>query len=574
MSLYGSFEIGKKSLTASQLGQSTTGHNIANVDTEGYSRQQINQTASRPSRDGKGTGVDINGIRRMQDGFTKTRVIEEQNQVGTWKAREKILAQAEAIYTDLEGNRLRNALDEFWNGWSSVANEPESVPLRKALLEKSTALARNFHLLEKRLTKLRADLNGRIAADVAEANQYCLDIAKLNKQIEQLEHRDLPANDSRDRRDVLLRKLSDEIEIKWFENPNGILEVQLANGQNLVHGRKSYRLIPKKSAEGLGDIKIHLVTPPKTETDVTEVIRSGAVKEYINQRDGNIRELYDNLNGMVVELASRINRIHSGGTGINGARRSEAGVVRFNGDSVDMPVPMLHSGTMELKLLDENNRIEETLKIEIEAGVDTLGTIAEKINRAADAYEKNDEGIESLKENGKLLAQVTEEGTVSLFSGMGKKFIYGEDATNTLAALGLNCFFHFEKGAADIRVNPELAEDEMQIAAGSDLIPGDNRVALQIAELAMRPTMVDDTVTFNEFYGKQALHIGLKVQDARRGVQNHSQMLDQYEALSNSVSAVNLDEEMTNMVKYQRAYESSAKFLSTIDEMTQTVINM
>lgn len=574
MSLYGSLEIGKKSLTASQQGQSTAGHNIANVDTEGYSRQQVTQAASRPTDEGRGMGVDVTGVRRMQDTFTKNKIIEEKNRVGTWQTKENVLTRTELIYTDLEGSRLRGAMDEFWDAWGGVTNEPESVPLRKALVSKSESLVRNFRMVDRRLTEMRVDLNKRIAAELEEANQFCRDIAELNKQIDHLEHRGFPANDGRDKRDDLIQKLSEKIEIKWFENPNGILEVQLANGQNLVHGREVYRLLAHKSEARPEDIGIGLFIPPGIETDVTEIVRSGAIKEYVNQRDGNIRQFRENLNMLVAEIASRVNRIHSSGTGIDGAKRSETGAVRFDADELDMAIPMLQSGAMEIKILDDDNQIEETLQIEIEAGTDTPRTVVEKINRAADAYEKDGEGNESLKENNKLLAKIEEDGSLSIRSGMGKKFIYGQDTTNALAMLGLNCFFHFEDGASDIRVNPELAQNEMKIAAGSDLVPGDNRIAMRITELATHPTMAEGTISFYDFYDRQITDIGLKVQDAQKGHDNHNQMLEQYEALRDSVSAVNLDEEMTNMVKYQRAYESSAKFLSTIDEMTETVINM
>ena len=157
---------------------------------------------------------------------------------------------------------------------------------------------------------------------------------------------------------------------------------------------------------------------------------------------------------------------------------------------------------------------------------------------------------------------------------MAKQFIFGEDETNVMSVLGFNSFFHFEKGAADIVVASDIIDDEMKIAAGSDLIPGDNKIAMEIANLQLKATMNDETMSFDEFYNNQITDIGLKVQDAQRGHNAHSQMLQQYEALRDSVSSVNLDEEMTKMVKYQRAYESSAKFLGTINQMTQTLVNM
>ncbi len=577
MSLYGSFEIGKKALTASQLGQSTTGHNIANVDTEGFSRQELSQAASKPGSDGKGTGVDITGVQRKQDRFTKQKVVDEQTYVGTWETRNKILTEAEVIYTDLEGTRLSGAMDEFWSSWNSVATEPESVTLRKTLVTKSQELAQDFRAFDKRLTDFNDSLNGRVVAELHEINQITREIGMMNKAVEQLEKRALPANDARDRRELLLQQLSEKVEVRWFESDRGTMEVQIANGQHLVHGRDNYDLQPIKSVEAKGDIRIGLDSSAGVQADVTDVIKYGSLKELIAQRDGNIKKYKEDLNLMVDELAFRVNSLHANGTGINGAKYSETGATILDSEEQKNPLPYLKSGTFEIKLLDEDKEIEDVYKVDLEAGVDTIETIIQKINRAAGAYEtvgEGDQQKEELKDITLFKAELNPNGSVKLSAGMGKQFIYGEDNTNAKALLGLNCFFHLENGAHDIRVNQELVEDEMKIAAGTDLIPGDNRIALSIAELQTTSTLNDETVSFDEFYNAQITDIGLKVANAQKGLRSHSQMLEQYEALRDSVSSVNLDEEMTKMMKYQRAYESSAKYLSTIDQMTQTVINM
>ncbi|MCP4755367.1 MAG: flagellar hook-associated protein FlgK [Proteobacteria bacterium] len=578
MSLYGNFEIGKKALVASQAGQSTTGHNIANVDTKGFSRQEVTQAASKPGSDGTGTGVDIAGVRRIHDGFTKQKVVDEQIQVGTWQTREKVLTEAEIIYTDLEGTRLRGTMDAFWGAWSTVANEPESVTMRKTLLVKGQELAQNFRAFDRRLAEFNDTLNARISAELLEINQITREVGMLNKQVEQLEKRGLPANDARDRRETLLQDLSEKVEIRWFESTRGTLEIQIANGQHLVHGRANYPLKPFMTVEEKGNIKIGLNSSLGVETDVTDIIKGGSLKELINQRDGNIRNYREDLNLMVNELAFRVNEIHTSGTGINGIKTSETSAYPMDPDLIDpkdaKPLPFLKSGSFEIKLLDEDNDIDETITIDVEAGVDSLKSIIDKINRKSDAYETTEDGREVLKEVAEFKARMNKDGTVELSSGKGMRFIYGKDETNLLATLGLNCFFHLSSGAADIQVNQELAEDEMKIVAGMDLVPGDNQVAVKIAELQNKSTMNDETVSFDEFYNSQITDIGLKVLDSQKGLTSHGQMLEQYEALRDSVSSVNLDEEMTKMVKYQRAYESSAKFLSTVDQMTQTVINM
>lgn len=577
MSLFGSFEIGKKSLAASQLGQSITGHNIANVNTEGFSRQEVTLETSRPGSDGKSTGVDITGIQRKHDGFTKQKVVDEQTQVGTWKTKENILTEAEIIYTDLEGTRLRNSMDEFWGAWNSVATEPESVTLRKSLLIRGQELSQDFRSFNKRLVDFKNTLNSKITADIEDINQTTKEIGLLNKQVEQLEKRGLQANDARDQREVLLQKLADKVEIRSFENPNGNLEVQIINGQHLVHGRRNYPLHAMKIAEGKGNIKIGLADSSGVQTDITDIVRYGGLKEMINQRDINIKRYEDDLNLMVKEMAFRVNSLHSSGTGIKATRTEEISAYGMEKEIRAFPVPDLKSGTFEIKLVNTDHELEDTITVNIQAGVDTLETIVQKINRAADAYEIVEDGDtqkEVLKKVNDLKAQINKDGTVSIKSGKGKQFIYGKDNTNILAVLGFNCFFHLEEGAHDIRVNQELVEDEMKIVTGYDMVPGDNRIAAEIADLQFNATMHDDTVSFDEFYNAQITDIGLKVQNAQKGTVSHSQMLEQYEALRDTVSSVNLDEEMTRMIKYQRAYESTAKFLSTVDQMTQTVINM
>ncbi len=180
----------------------------------------------------------------------------------------------------------------------------------------------------------------------------------------------------------------------------------------------------------------------------------------------------------------------------------------------------------------------------------------------------------TLKEQTPFKAVLNPEGSLSLESDMGRQFYFDGDNTNFFSVMGFNSFFHGINGAKDMAVNAELKEDEWKIAAGSGLIPSDNRIAVAIGELQTSAVLEDGTMSFDEYYNGQVTEVGLLTQDAQKGAKSHNQMLEQYEAMRDSISAVNIDEEMANMVKYQRAYESSAKYLSTIDEMTQTVINM
>jgi len=574
MSLFGSLEIGKKSMSVAQTGQHTTGHNIANVDTEGFSRQEVVQETAMPAVAGKGQGADVQTIRRIQDGFTKDKVVGEQTQVGSWDTREKVLKEVEAIYTDLEGTKLRSSLDEFWSAWNTLAHEPESGPMRKALITKADALTQQFQVFDRRLSELRGNLNARVSGQILEVNQLTTQIAELNKQVEQLENRGRPANDARDMREKLLQQLSEIMEVRSFENERGNLEVQIKNGSTLVHGRQAYNIQALKSAETGDDVMLGLTGPTGLVTDVTHFVGGGSIKELIEQRDLNCKKFQDNINTIAKELVFRVNGLHSGGTGIKGLKAHETSAYSLNQDALKNPLPFLQTGSFALTVTDKDGNPEQTVSIAVEAGKDSVQDLVDKINVAAGAYEKDSQGNMTLKEKTPFKAVLNPEGSLSLESDMGRQFYFDGDNTNFFSVMGFNSFFHGINGAKDMAVNAELKEDEWKIAAGSGLIPSDNRIAVAIGELQTSAVLEDGTMSFDEYYNGQVTEVGLLTQDAQKGAKSHNQMLEQYEAMRDSISAVNIDEEMANMVKYQRAYESSAKYLSTIDEMTQTVINM
>ena len=140
--------------------------------------------------------------------------------------------------------------------------------------------------------------------------------------------------------------------------------------------------------------------------------------------------------------------------------------------------------------------------------------------------------------------------------------------------MGFNSFFETLKGAADLRISPRILEDPNAISTGPDLIPGDNQVALAIDKLQNQPTMRDEPVTFGEYYISILGDIGLKVQRNQVEKAQQDNMVQQFREIRSSISAVNMDEELADMIQHQKAYEASARYVSTVDEMMQTLINM
>jgi flagellar hook-associated protein 1 FlgK len=233
----------------------------------------------------------------------------------------------------------------------------------------------------------------------------------------------------------------------------------------------------------------------------------------------------------------------------------------LNSAALNQPLPFLKDGIFQLHLVDPHNEILETYEIEVQAGKDTLPDIVKRLNQTV-----NDPGL--------LQASIEGDGSLLLQSGTDYKFIFGEDQSSLAQVLGLNSFFDTLKGAEDIQLSGHILENTNNISTGKDLIPGDNRIALEIAKLQTRPSMRDETMTFDEYYNGLLTGMGLKIQRNNTEQAQQESMVKQFKEIRSSISSVNMDEELTDMMQYQKAYEASARFINTVDKMMETVINM
>ena len=224
-------------------------------------------------------------------------------------------------------------------------------------------------------------------------------------------------------------------------------------------------------------------------------------------------------------------------------------------------MPFLKDGIFQLHLVDRENEFVETYEIEIQAGRDTLNDIVQRINQTVNAPEL-------------LYASVEEDGSMFIQTGTDYKFIFGDDKTDLTQVLGFNSFFETLKGAADLRLSDRIMLDPNTISTGRDLYPGDNRVALGIAKLQTDPHMRNDTMTFDEFYNTILADLGLRIQRNQTEKAQQDSLVNQFSQIRSSISGVNMDEELAKMMQYQKAYEASARFVGTVDQMMDTLVRM
>jgi flagellar hook-associated protein 1 FlgK len=278
-------------------------------------------------------------------------------------------------------------------------------------------------------------------------------------------------------------------------------------------------------------------------------------------RDEILVGFINKLDELSSEVAYRVNRFHNSGTGLNATFDKLTSSFALKPDALNRPLPFLKDGTLQIHLVGDTYDLLETYEIELRAGQDTVADVVNRINA-------------TVANPNLLRARVNDDGSVTLESQGPHNFVLGRDETDFSTLMGFNNFFENLEGARDFRINDRLKTRPNLISTGTGLLPGDNSIALEINQLQFAPTMSGESITFDEYYNGLLAQLGLMINRATDEVRNQRLVLDQFQRLRDEISSVNMDEEVANMVQFQRGFEAASKFISTVDEMTQTIIDM
>ncbi|MBM7566480.1 flagellar hook-associated protein FlgK [Paenibacillus sacheonensis] len=501
-STFHSIETAKRSLFATRSGLGTLGHNIANANTEGYSRQRIDLRASRPieafgmshsTAAGQiGTGVEAVAINRIRSSFLDVQYRDENKYVGNWEVRSDTLGKLEAVVNEPSDTGIRTVLDRFWTAWSDLSKDPENTTNREIVKQTSLALVDSFNQTSKQLQSISDDLTGSIDTKVQQANVLLHSIGDLNAQIKRIESLGDSANDLRDQRDLYSDQLSKMMNVNVSESTDGY-NISMG-GTPLVQGTQVTDLTAA-SVEGAyssGDLN------------------NGEFYGLITSRDVYVKGYQDQLDTIAKTLAE--------------------GEIQ-----VTIPKGAMYNGV-------------------------TL---------------TNDQVV-----------------TVNGINGLHKLGF-----TNEAGATRGDDFFTFDttSGAAgitagSIRLNPAIVTDSNKIAvsmrtettgSGVSVVKGNNALALLISQMKDGKFSFDETATggpvtsttMGTFYNSMVGAIGIQAQEANRQYENATTMMTQAESSRQSVSGVSLDEEMSNMIVFQNAYNAAARFMTVIDETLDKLIN-
>lgn len=238
-STFHGFETVKRSLFAQQTALNTTGNNIANVNTQGYTRQRVELTASRAmeavgvmrgNTPGQlGTGVEFSSIERIREKFLDDQYRNENKSLGEWTIRRDTLEKIEAIMNEPSESGIRTVIDQFWSSWQDLSKDPTNLTARAVVKQRAIALAEAFNFTAAKLTDLNNDLTQNININLGKANGTISQISKLNEEIVKIEGLGDNANDLRDQRDLLVDELSKLVNVNVQEMSNGTYTINVGN---------------------------------------------------------------------------------------------------------------------------------------------------------------------------------------------------------------------------------------------------------------------------------------------------------------------------------------------------------
>jgi flagellar hook-associated protein 1 FlgK len=309
-----------QALLTQQQAISVTSHNIANVNTPGYSRQQLIMTTNTPldsSIGPMGTGVSADAIERVYDRYLSAQINHESQGLGRWDAQNDAVQMVEMIFNEANGSGLNEAMSEFWNAWQSLTSDPDGATERQVLVTVSQVLATTFNQLHADLFQTRQDLDLVVQGTVADINRLSEQLVDLNGKIISSEAGSLSANDYRDQRERVLSELAELIDINSFEDANGAVSVSVASGRPLVIASQNYLLSTETNVDGLEEVV--WVDNDGNTTNINAEISGGKLKGLLEVRDVIIGDYMTRLDTLAGSLMTDVNLLHQAGFDLNGA---------------------------------------------------------------------------------------------------------------------------------------------------------------------------------------------------------------------------------------------------------------
>ena len=615
---FAGIEIGKRSLMAHSTQIQTAGHNISNADTEGYSRQRVIvksfEPIYRPDLERAmvpgqiGQGCDVESIKRIKDELLESRIVEQKNVESYWETRDKYYSMIESVYNEPNDVSVRTNMDKFWQGWQELSTYPESDAARLAVVVRGQTLTNSIQQQYKSLRGIGDQINGDIEAVVKQVNDLSRQIASVNGEIVRSKGLGDNPNDLMDRRDLLVEKLSSLINVTVTQKDPDEFMVH-TDGQIIVQGSLARQIETVGQLDNNGYGKLMW-----SATKLDAEFHGGKLGALVELRDKDIRTEIQSLNTMALNFADLVNDVHRNAIGKNNTTgldffvqhdfvENVNGNYDRNGDGVeDTSYIFRMTGTNALKM-QEQIGLSGTMTINgasgnIDVAYFSTDTVEDVINRINDS---NGEVKAYLDRNSCLVLKATSSngmenpdfvirhvedsgmfltGYSGILQGSGADNAYDFNRANAVDVLAGAQFAVSPvlNPSAYIEVNGLIQNDVSSVAAAFKNFqgfaePSDGRAAVEMAAIRNTKIMIGSQRTFDDYFADTITNVGLKGEQAQNQLATQNKIMGDLRDLRDSISGVNIDEELADIIKFQHGYNVAAKFISVQDELLDTLIN-
>ncbi|MDP2383761.1 MAG: flagellar hook-associated protein FlgK [Nitrospirota bacterium] len=672
MGLDGLLDIGKSALKVAQNALTVTGHNVANVNTPGYSRQEAVLTERPPINGGPGmvgTGVQVVQIRRIVDSFINRELTNSHEVLGELGITREQLFQIQNIFSDSNNQGIGAQLNEFFSSLQDVAASPSDVTPRSVLLAKSALLTNSINQVAGELAARRTSVNDQVKQTISEINSLTAQIAEMNNKIVSAEVTGQNANDLRDQRDHAVNELAKRIDISVLEGANGALSVYVGRGQVVVENHVSRNLVAVESLDNGGMANVQYDTGSARSSDITSLISGGRIGGLLNIRDTIIPGLQTSFDKLSASLVNEVNQLHRQGYGLDGSTGRDFFsplTVTTHDQTTNQGSATLASGPItansllafqdyEIRFTSStaysivNTTTGATIKgnyagiavtpptvdvpVNIVTGTnDTLtvvvdGTTSGTITLAGAAapgqsYPSGASLATELqaKINADTTLQAAGRSVVVTYDTTTSRFTITSNASTAISAVNVaggtaRATLGFLSGtgtaASGTYTGPQaftvdgiqvtlsgtvVAGDKFSVNSYDDAarllstsltsargvaasstragVPGNNAIVMALVALQSKSISGIGNTTFGDAYRVAATGVGVAAQSADTRLDAQTILHEQLESFRAQSSGVSIDEELVDMLKYQRLFEAASRLIIITNEMMQTLLDL
>ena len=610
-SIFNSLNIGYSGLKTSQIAIDTTGHNIANAQNPDYTRQRVVIAPNDPLNTTPGDiglGAKITEIVRIHDEFVYKRLKSSSQNNEYTGFRRDVMNEVSTFFPEIDKNGIYNGLSNFFDAWSNFSKNSDDSSLKIDLAQQTKTFAATVRDTRDQLQKIQESLDEQLKTAVNEINRIGKDIAEINVRINTHETGGGNANDLRDQRDKLelaLSKLIDTAVSKGSLRSDTTVDSHLVEstdqyhlsigGSSFVDGPTFHPLVLDKAGEGAQFSNIYYQRQDYVNFDITNYINGGKVGAILSLRGGDYNEALGKfMNGDIQQVIDKLDSFASSLiTNVNNLYASHATNAMLSDRKVDTnlliensELPINTQSGFKVKIYDTNGSVVAERSVDL-SGM-TFQDVADRINDPN--VDDNGDNTTGNDVDDFLLAGFDSQGHMSLtlkagMENQGYRFAIEEsDPDNPslfAGAMGLERFFD-GKDAKSLELSRYLDENPTRIAGNGAPIAGDNSVANKMVQLQFdkvdfyingtnEPYSKD---TLSGFFRMSATEVAEKTAAAHTSAETSESLLNAVVDEFDSISKVDLDEELTNLMKYQTGYGASAKVITTIDQMIQTLLGI